>query len=543
MRIGQWPLAVKLWGLFAALTLLVFMLVSLLLPWMLKSFFTEQLYDILVDSQANVKLLGKASPLSVMAVESKPVIQPDVPSEIAVKPAAKTAFPLEAGPASVSGESETNSADAEKEPVTRMVVQFMPQNGDAESAIIEQKIPRPLAAGKGILVSKAQPAVPVVQHFVINGDNEPGLPAKGMTNEPPEAFMEAIEKNAQEQAAPLEKYSLSVNDQNLLYVIKKEMLDGKPNYLVSYAWGNYRNDLVMSMFARLLVLMVGVIAVSLLPCIALARYLTRPLVQMERHVGRLAERDWHEPLETRRKDEIGRLAQAIETMRQRLLRQDKAQQFFLQNISHELKTPVMVIRSYAQSIQDGIFPKGTLQESLNIMMKEAARLEKRIRDLLLLNKWNYLSSRVKNFEPFPVKPIVEDVIERLRYRRPEIEWELSMDDSIQLSGDREQWIVAFENMLDNQLRYAQSRICISASLTSESGAEHFAASPVIRIANDGPSLDEETAESLFEPFKTGKDGQFGLGLAIVRQIAEHHRMSVSAVNEEGEVVYYLRGTP
>jgi len=50
-------------------------------------------------------------------------------------------------------------------------------------------------------------------------------------------------------------------------------------------------------------------------------------------------------------------------MRQRLVKQDKAQQSFLQNISHELKTPVMVIRSYAQSMLDGIYPDTELKKS------------------------------------------------------------------------------------------------------------------------------------------------------------------------------------
>ncbi|MCG6197942.1 sensor histidine kinase, partial [Anoxybacillus sp. LAT_38] len=75
-------------------------------------------------------------------------------------------------------------------------------------------------------------------------------------------------------------------------------------------------------------------------------------------------------------DEIGRLARSIERMRERLVRQDEAQQAFLQDVSHELKTPVMVIRSYAQSILDGIYPRGDLQGSVQVIDSEAERLEK-----------------------------------------------------------------------------------------------------------------------------------------------------------------------
>lgn len=105
-----------------------------------------------------------------------------------------------------------------------------------------------------------------------------------------------------------------------------------------------------------MLVMLAVFILSWIPSLWLSRYLTRPLVEMETNIARLAEREWHRPFVLDRKDEIGKLARSFENMRIRLVKQDEAQQSFLQNISHELKTPVMVIRSYAQSILDGIYP-------------------------------------------------------------------------------------------------------------------------------------------------------------------------------------------
>lgn len=136
-----------------------------------------------------------------------------------------------------------------------------------------------------------------------------------------------MEQDAYAQKLPVAKYTTSIDKKSIFYVIRKEVVQGQPGFIVSYAWGNYRNDLVMTMFGRLMLMMVGLIVISWLPCLIIARYFTRPLVQMERHVGRMAERDWHDPIETGRKDEVGRLAKAIEAMRQRLVRQDRAQQF------------------------------------------------------------------------------------------------------------------------------------------------------------------------------------------------------------------------
>ncbi|WP_028552180.1 HAMP domain-containing sensor histidine kinase [Paenibacillus sp. UNC451MF] len=494
LRIGQWPLAVKLWGAFAALTLFIFGLLAILLPWTLKGFFTQQVYDILLDAQSGIQM--EQNTLAVPAVRIE-----------------KNAFP----------------------PQIMSEVQAVPMSSISiisKDAVTEKQLEPEKMATLTIGTRISAPEGPAIQHFMISGNTQSAVTIAADPVTKP--FVQAMEQDAFTQSVPVMKYTRSIDNKSIFYVIRKEVVQNEPNYLVSYASGNYRNDLVMTMFFRLMLLMVGLILISWLPCVGLARYFTRPLVQMERHVGRLAERDWHVPFETKRKDEIGRLAKAIESMRQRLVRQDKAQQFFLQHTSHELKTPVMVIQSYAQSILDGIFPKGSLNESVSVIMKEGERLEKRIRDLLLLNKLNYLTSREKPFQPFELNSVIEDAVDRLRYRRTEVEWELELDPQIELSGDAEQWKVALENILDNQLRYAANRIQISAK-RSEAGSPL----PIVRIGNDGPPLDEAIAASLFEPFRTGGDGQFGLGLAIVKQIAEHHGMAVRAANEGDGVAFYL----
>ncbi|KRF07171.1 hypothetical protein ASG89_17655 [Paenibacillus sp. Soil766] len=511
LRLGQWPLAMKLWGAFAALTLFIFTLLAVLLPWTLKGFFTEQLYDILMDTQSGLQVEAAqtvTSPVFAFPMTPQPVdimtsSTPLLESRVVVTQKAQDIY----GVGVVRGES------APTRTLTEAGVAIDP-------SMLATQLTLPFQA--------TTLAGPSIRHFMINGAQAAqAIEATASSTEP---FMAAMEKDALAQLQPVAKYTRSIDNNSIFYVIRKEVVHGAPNFIVSYAWGNYRNDLIMSMFFRLILLMVGLIVVSWLPCLLLARYFTRPLVQMERHVGRMAERDWHEPIDTgRRKDEIGRLGKAIEGMRQRLVKQDRAQQFFLQHTSHELKTPVMVIRSYAQSIQDGVFPKGTLSASLGVIMKEGERLEKRIRDLLLLNKLNYFTAKEKPFHAFDIKAVIEDVVERLRYKRPEITWELNIAPHT-LLGDQEQWKIALENMLDNQLRYAESCIRIRMS-----PAPHFE----IGMSNDGPLLDQEIADNLFEPFRTGGKGQFGLGLAIVKQIMDHHGMSVGAKNAWNGVTFTI----
>lgn len=546
-RMGSRKLAVKLWGAFLALTLLIFALLAVLLPWTLKGFFTEQLYDILLNTQSSISVEMASS----LSLSSKPLNTAGLlAGSTAIGGTTATAPGAGSPDAGLSAPGGSGAGTGATEPVATLQWAGAPEVPGAGGAAQTYAMTlQPLPSGIPIApLSEARPVAglmtgPSINHFTISGTSaEPAVQGQVEDDALPAAFIRTIETNAFAQNVPLAKYSLSVDSDSIFYIIRRDMIEGSPQYVVSYVWGNYRNDLVMSMFIRLLWLMLALIVVSLPLCLLLARYLTRPLVQIERHVGRVAERDWHEPLVTGRKDEIGRLAGAIESMRQRLVHQDDSQQFFLQNISHELKTPVMVIRSYAQSIQDGIFPRGTLNESLNVIMKEGERLEKRIRELLLLNKLRFFASREKPRQAFDLSEVAEDVVERLRYRRPDVAWTLDLAPGAMLTGEREQWAVALENVLDNQLRYARSAIGVTVAPGGDAADPADPTKPALPrvcVRNDGPPLDEAMRESLFEPFRTGSDGQFGLGLAIVKQIAAHHGMVVRAVNETTGVAFFI----
>ncbi|MDF2959823.1 MAG: putative sensory protein kinase, YvqB [Paenibacillus sp.] len=530
------PLALKIWLVITAITLCLFTLLAFLLPWTLKGFFTEQIYDILLDSQRAVPANSTvhfmpatpalpseaADRFKIITSISKDALQQELQEDRKAAEKGEVRLELQPGQkAEAAGVSRETSLPSELKPNLQAELNADPYN--------EMRVTR--TSGQPFTIALKPPNGPGVQHLVML---EGGMVSK---TEPavPVPFVEAIELDAEKQQDSVQTYSRSIDDRTMFYVIRKEQLEGKPGFMVSYAWGNYRNDLVMTMFQRLVLLMLALIVVSWVPCLWLARYLSRPLVLMEQQVGRIAERDWHEPFVLGRKDEMGRLAQAFEAMRQRLVRQDKAQQFFLQNISHELKTPVMVIHSYAQSILDGIYPKGSIAESVETIKSEATRLEKRIRDLLYLNKLNYLSVRERKLLPFDLSAVIGDCVERLRFRRPELAWTIDLP-ALEVEGDPEQWGVAIENILDNQVRYAKTRISITLTAETEEVAAGEAA---IRIWNDGPPIGEELKESLFDQFQTGPNGQFGLGLAIAKQILAAHQAKIRVGNERDGAAFRI----
>ncbi|WP_034807476.1 HAMP domain-containing sensor histidine kinase [Exiguobacterium sp. AB2] len=335
-------------------------------------------------------------------------------------------------------------------------------------------------------------------------------------------------REAIEQTSEIAKYQTTIDGEDVYYIIRQNEYDGTLIYQASYAWDAYRRELVSTLFWRISIL-IGVISLlSLIPALWMSRELTKPIVEMERAVEKISNRQWEAVLPLAREDELGQLARSIDAMRLELQEQDLAQQALLQNISHDLKTPIMVIRGYAQSIGDGIYPTGDLRGSAEVIDEEASRLEKKVVDLLYVTKLEYFKGQEMRLEPINLDKLMELLVARFKLRG-DLEWAVT-GHAGEMLGDGEQIRVAFENVLDNALRYAQSSIRIHLNRT-DAGVE-------IVIANDGPPVDENL--DLFHQFSRGKQGKFGLGLFIVQRIVTLHHGEVTLGNTADGVAVRFR---
>lgn len=312
------------------------------------------------------------------------------------------------------------------------------------------------------------------------------------------------------------------------------MVYGHQMYQISFLKSSEEEHFAKTLLFNIMFFAGIVLFLSWLASIFIARYLTRPLVKIEQQVKRIANRDWHEPLDVTQNDEIGQLALSIEIMRRRLVRQDELQKSMLQNISHELKTPVMVIRSYAQGIQDGVFPKGDLSNSIKVIDEEGARLEKLVKQLLYLTHLDYLSTRNQRQEKIRLDRLAENVVQRLYIQRPEISWKLDLQPTT-INGNEEIFQVMIENILENHLRYATSQIQINLQTAKDKKPE-----VIFSVWNDGSSIEPHIAKELFQPFQKGKKGKYGLGLTIVQRIVKMYNGQIELRNERSGVSTTVR---
>ena len=371
------------------------------------------------------------------------------------------------------------------------------------------------------------PPFRIVRHFFISENGETiGNSYKNINIETDKFKNEVVEQKKKVKDYERE----SDNGQNIVYVIRKTEVNGEKLYLISYLFSNHANNLVKAAFHRMLKVVLFILFIGWIASIFMARYLTKPLRILQKKVKDIAAHNWEDEVKLNRRDEIGELGKSVEWMRKELIRQDKKEQEFLQQVSHELKTPIMVIRSYVESIADGIFPQGDLSSSLDVIEKETHDLEKRVGELLNITKYDYLAKHKLNKKSFDISQVIKDKTDTFSWRNTEIDWVLNLN-SCNLSGDKEQIEVVIENILDNMCRYARKKIVIEMKEENDE--------ILIRFWNDGPELKEELLEDIFNKFKKGQKGKHGLGLAIVKKVVNIHNGRVKAQNEDNGAAFYI----
>ncbi|MDV3428049.1 MAG: HAMP domain-containing histidine kinase [Bacillota bacterium] len=324
-----------------------------------------------------------------------------------------------------------------------------------------------------------------------------------------------------------QQYKKSYNNQDYIFIISSiTNNDSSKSYLISYMPNRQDNGLLYT------VLIIGLvfIAIGFVTAKVVANYISKPLKELEDYTVRIAQKDWKNPIDLKNQDEIGRLADSMNRMQRELKRADEEEKMFLQSISHDLKTPVMVIMSHAEAIIDGIFVKSA-EENAEIIRDEAIMLKNKITHLLYLNTLDYVLENNNENSSINLHDLLLHIINRLEMVNSKIEWDLDID-QVNISGNMDKIQVSIENVLDNGLRYAKEEIRVS--LKKE---DSFA---VIEIYNDGDNISKEHIDHIFDNFYKDKTGNFGLGLAISKKIIDFYKGEIKAVNREKGVSFIIK---
>jgi two-component system, OmpR family, sensor histidine kinase CssS len=333
-----------------------------------------------------------------------------------------------------------------------------------------------------------------------------------------------IKSLALEQTTGTQDYISESDHRKLLFTITRIDQDTAIMTAIS---NNYRDEFKTSLLNNTVNILVTVTGVLFLLLMAWVATIIRPLNQIRSYVEkRRLGQDVH--LNIDRDDEIGDLAKALVAMNVEVKRAYEQKEEMIHNISHDLKTPIATIRSYSESILDGVYPYDTLEKSVEVILQHAQRLESKVKGLLTLNRVDYVSKDPTMMVSIDMKKVVEDAILSMKVIRPEIKIEMNIE-SHTFFGIEEPWRILCENLIDNALRYAQTKIVIKVK------------GKTLEVFNDGEPIEAERIHRLFIPYEKGKNGNFGLGLAIVKKIANTFNCTVSAKNHKEGVSFIVKG--
>lgn len=333
----------------------------------------------------------------------------------------------------------------------------------------------------------------------------------------------AIDERIQHSNATSENF---IYRGNIMMYCRIAKLDNDGIVLVSMADSGYMESFKNTLVSYLININVVVVSFFFIIMMLWVATLIHPLNQIRNYIEKIKMGKDAE-LKVARKDEIGELADALVSMRKELQKQEKTKEDMIHNISHDLKTPIATIKSYGESIKDGIYPYDTLEKSVDVIIDNADRLEKKVHSLLYLNRVEYLISKDREGVTTNMKEIVERVILNSKVIRPDIVIQTNLEE-VYYDGLEESWQVTVENIIENALRYAKSHIQID--LNEDEG---------LSIANDGPCMGEDRLKVLFKPFEKGQDGKFGLGLSIVSKVVKANNYEVSGENTSDGVIFRI----
>ncbi|MBO6038447.1 MAG: HAMP domain-containing histidine kinase [Acidaminococcaceae bacterium] len=286
----------------------------------------------------------------------------------------------------------------------------------------------------------------------------------------------------------------------------------------------------------------GCLVLALILALAAAWFLslkfTRPLNKMKDTAEKLAAGDYTARCYVQQNDEIGELAATLDSMAGRLEEADretkqteKIRKEFIANISHELRTPVTVVRGSLEALRDKVVTEpADVERYYDTMYDETLFLQRLINDLLDLSRLQNVDFPIDK-EPLNLCEVIQGAVRSARHlaREKNITIDCDLDTPMyKMTGDFGRLNQMLMIFLDNAVKFSPENSSVEVKLADRR----------LTVTDHGPGIKGEDMLHVFDRFyktrgENNKSGS-GLGLAIAREIAERHVIALSMQSEYGK---------
>jgi signal transduction histidine kinase len=276
------------------------------------------------------------------------------------------------------------------------------------------------------------------------------------------------------------------------------------------------------------VLLVGGLAAALLAIglgFVLARRATVPVRELTRRAEQLAAGDRTVRVARRSGDEFGAMADAFNSMAGAIAEEDDLRRTFAADVAHELRTPLMILSSQLEAMEDGVLELGP--DAVASLREEAQRMARLVSDLEVLataDAAHFSLTRV----PLDLAEEVRGAVSEYRslFAEKGVRLEVASTPT-PMNGDPARLRQVVGNLLSNALKFtpAGGRVRVSVTTGSARG--------ILEVADSGPGIPEDEIARVFERFFRGRAAAAagsGIGLTVVRDLVRAHGGEVSAAN-------------
>lgn len=285
-----------------------------------------------------------------------------------------------------------------------------------------------------------------------------------------------------------------------------------------------------------------VLILSLIVSFFISKKLSKPIEEINESARKLAKGDYTVNFTTKTDIvELQELTNTLNTTKNELAKTDELRRDLMANVSHDLKTPLTMIKAYAEMVRDLTYKnKAKREANLNTIIDEVDRLNNLVNDILSLSVMESKMLVVEK-ETFNLTELIKVIIKRYEIFQTTLEYEfiLNTEDNIYIEADRKKIEQVIYNLINNAINYTGEDKKIYINLLK--GKEL-----TVEIRDTGTGIDKDEIDFIWDKYyKSKKNHQrntvgTGLGLSIVKRILElhHFEYGVTSKKNKGTCFYF-----
>lgn len=328
------------------------------------------------------------------------------------------------------------------------------------------------------------------------------------------------------------------------------------NVTLSLQSVNEVTDFLLGIFPFLIA---AAVLLSVIMVIVYSRTISKPIISLTKTANQMANMDFGITSNIKRQDELGVLSASLNTLSGNLknaledlsqantqlkedyeneLRQEKARKEFVANVSHELKTPLGIIKSYTEGIRDGVKAEKK-DHYMEVILDEISRMDQMIKEMLEISKFD--AGAVKyNKQPVEFDNILEKSVNFFTEKAggKGVIFKISGEyGTCSIDEDKIQRVL--NNLIENAVKYCNSNSLIT--IRGEKSDDLL----TVRIENDCLAFSEEVLAKIWDRFYKADTSHnrdmegTGLGLSIAKSILEGHGCRYGVYNTDNGVCFYF----